>query len=62
MLVDFCGMFLCMYCKTLTIYKFTEAKIKLCRTVTTDDNISNQAIEVKMTAHIGFVKLRSSYC
>ena len=39
-----------MYFKTLTIYEFTEAKItvhirfvKLCRTVTTDGNIYNQA-------------------
>ena len=29
----------------------------LCRTVTTDSNISNQATEVKMAVHIGFVKL-----
>ena len=29
----------------------------LCRTVATHSNISNQAIEVKMTVHIGFVKL-----
>ena len=28
----------------------------LCRTVTTDGNISNQAIEIKMTVHIGFVE------
>ena len=63
MLVDFCDMLLCIYYKTLTIYKFTEVKltmhigiVKLCRTVTTDGNIFNQAIEVKITVHIGFVK------
>ena len=56
-------MLLCIYYKTLTIYKFTEAKltmhigiVKLCRTVTTDGNIFNQAIEAKITVHIGFVK------
>ena len=29
----------------------------LCRTVTTDGNISNQATKVKITVHIGFVEL-----
>ena len=29
----------------------------LCRTVTTDGNIPNQAIKVKMTLHIGFAEL-----
>ena len=31
--------------------------VELCRTVTTDGNIANQATEVKMTVHIGFVEL-----
>ena len=42
----------------------TETKIAahiwfaiLCRTVTTDGNVSNQATEVKMTVHIRFAKL-----
>ena len=30
---------------------------KLCRTVTTDGNIADQATEVKMTVHIEFVEL-----
>ena len=29
----------------------------MCRTATTDGNIANQETEVKMTVHIGFVKL-----
>ena len=29
----------------------------MCRTVTTDGNIANQATEVKMTMHTGFVEL-----
>ena len=29
----------------------------LCRTVTTDGNISNQATKVKVTVYIGFVEL-----
>ena len=31
--------------------------ILLCRTVTTDDDISNQATKVKMTVYIGLVEL-----
>ena len=30
---------------------------ELCRTVTTDGNIANQATKVKMSLHIGFVEL-----
>ena len=44
------------------IYKLTEAKMtvhigftKLCKTVTTDANISNQTTKVKMTVHMRFV-------
>ena len=53
-----------MYYKILVIYKLTETEIAahiwfaiLCRTVTTDGNVSNQATEVKMTVHIRFAKL-----
>ena len=53
-----------MYYKILVIYKLTETKIAahiwfaiLCRTVTTDGIVSNQATEVKMTVHIRFAKL-----
>ena len=31
--------------------------VELCRIVTTDGNITNQATEAKMTVHIGFVEL-----
>ena len=31
--------------------------VELCRTVTTDGNIANQAAKVKITMHIGFVEL-----
>ena len=56
-----------MYSTILTthyIWKLTKVKtnrhikfVELCRTVTTDGNIPNQATEVKMTMHVGFVEL-----
>ena len=54
----------CSYaCMAHYIWKLTKLKITghirfvvLCRTVTTDGNIANQATEAKMTVHIGFVE------